>query len=234
MVILAGGSGTRIQEITKGKPKLLAPVNGKPFIELKLKSLEFQGVSEVLFLLGHGAQQITDYLKIRENHLENNIRLSFVLDRCRDQGTGKALVQALDLLPSRFTLTYGDNLLNFPLAALWKTKNTTMVVTSDVGAESNKNIWTNKKNIVKYDKNQSQLFGDYMDYGYLRFKKSDLLGLDRAEQFKDLGEIIQALANKKRIEFLETSEKWFEIGTPEALRATERHITSGNVLGISP
>ncbi|SVD37784.1 uncharacterized protein METZ01_LOCUS390638, partial [marine metagenome] len=32
VVILAGGFGTRLAEVLDGKPKLLAPIDGKPYL----------------------------------------------------------------------------------------------------------------------------------------------------------------------------------------------------------
>ena len=40
VIILVGGFGTRLEPISKGRPKALMPVNGKPFLNTILKSLE--------------------------------------------------------------------------------------------------------------------------------------------------------------------------------------------------
>ena len=43
-VILSGGLGTRLQPVLKDKPKCLAPINGKPFIDILLDNCIEQGL----------------------------------------------------------------------------------------------------------------------------------------------------------------------------------------------
>ena len=46
-VIICGGRGKRLMPITKNIPKILAPVNGKPFIFYILEQLYKQGIKEI-------------------------------------------------------------------------------------------------------------------------------------------------------------------------------------------
>lgn len=52
-VILAGGRGTRMQPITKDRPKPMVPVLGRPFLEYQIEQLREQGFERVLILLGY-------------------------------------------------------------------------------------------------------------------------------------------------------------------------------------
>ena len=61
VVILAGGFGTRVAEKLDGKPKLLAPIGGKPYLEFVLKWLVSFGARRIILALGHLAQEIEDY-----------------------------------------------------------------------------------------------------------------------------------------------------------------------------
>ena len=40
IVILAGGKGTRVKEVLKDTPKIMAPIEGKPFLEWLLAWIE--------------------------------------------------------------------------------------------------------------------------------------------------------------------------------------------------
>ena len=54
VVVLAGGLGTRLLEVTGDlMPKVLVPVDGRPFIDYKLRGLARLGVGEVVLLVGH-------------------------------------------------------------------------------------------------------------------------------------------------------------------------------------
>src|SRR5580692_6287551 len=56
--ILAGGLGTRLRSVVADRPKVLADVAGRPFLARLLDQLARSGVSEVVLLLGFGADQV--------------------------------------------------------------------------------------------------------------------------------------------------------------------------------
>ncbi len=58
VVILAGGLGTRLAGVLKGAPKILAPVDGAPYIGFLLDWLKRVGVRHTVFCLGHLAGQV--------------------------------------------------------------------------------------------------------------------------------------------------------------------------------
>ena len=61
--MLAGGPRDAGRGLTGGTlPKALLPVAGRPFIDHKLAELARLGVERVVLLLGHGADQIVDYV----------------------------------------------------------------------------------------------------------------------------------------------------------------------------
>src|SRR3989304_3199844 len=57
-VILAGGLGTRLGDLTESLPKPMVDVHGKPFLEYELALLRERGVSDVVLCLGHLAEGI--------------------------------------------------------------------------------------------------------------------------------------------------------------------------------
>jgi NDP-sugar pyrophosphorylase family protein len=61
-VILAGGEGTRLLPHTKVLPKPLMPVGETPIIEVLVRQLVRDGVSEIILALGHGARLIKLFL----------------------------------------------------------------------------------------------------------------------------------------------------------------------------
>ncbi len=65
-VILAAGRGTRLDTITRNKPKCLVHVNGKALLDRQIKALlSSEDITRVIVLCGYRAQQI-------KNHLANN------------------------------------------------------------------------------------------------------------------------------------------------------------------
>ena len=57
-IILCGGQGTRLQAICPDRPKVLAPVAGRPFIEWQVDWLRRGGVTAIHLAAGHLGEQI--------------------------------------------------------------------------------------------------------------------------------------------------------------------------------
>jgi D-glycero-alpha-D-manno-heptose 1-phosphate guanylyltransferase len=58
--ILAGGLGTRLRSVVSDRPKVLAPVRGKPFLAHLLDQLLEAGVGRVVLLTGYRGEQIQE------------------------------------------------------------------------------------------------------------------------------------------------------------------------------
>src|SRR5438552_3578885 len=57
-VVLVGGLGTRVRHLLQGRPKPLAPVAGRPFLEWVLRYLREQGLERVVLAAGYAADQV--------------------------------------------------------------------------------------------------------------------------------------------------------------------------------
>ena len=60
-LVLAGGLGTRLRQVVPGLPKPMAPVAGKPFLEILLNFLALKGFDRVLISIGFMADSISGY-----------------------------------------------------------------------------------------------------------------------------------------------------------------------------
>jgi D-glycero-alpha-D-manno-heptose 1-phosphate guanylyltransferase len=61
-VILAGGQGTRIRDLTKDKiSKVMLPVNGKPFLYYIINYLKGEGIKDIVLCVGHKKNSIKEY-----------------------------------------------------------------------------------------------------------------------------------------------------------------------------
>jgi histidinol-phosphate phosphatase family protein len=113
-VILAGGKGTRLAERLSGMPKALIKVAGIPLLERLIRYLVGFGVTDIVLLVNHGAEQIATFVA-GLGDLGARIRL---LDDGKPRGTAGAVLSALDLLADRFIVIYGDTLINVDLMRL--------------------------------------------------------------------------------------------------------------------
>lgn len=64
-IVLAGGFGTRLRQVVADVPKPMAPIAGRPFLEILLKSLSQKGFSRVVLSLGFMAEKISDHFGTR-------------------------------------------------------------------------------------------------------------------------------------------------------------------------
>lgn len=60
-IILAGGFGTRLKSVVADVPKPMAPINGKPFLEILLSDLAKKGFTKAILSVGYMSEKIVGY-----------------------------------------------------------------------------------------------------------------------------------------------------------------------------
>lgn len=115
-VILCGGIGSRLGELTKSTPKPLLPVAGRPFLSFLLDRLREEQLDRFLLLAAFESDQIkrfaADYMA---QHPGVTIEVAVEPGRV---GTGGAIWYAREALDDYFYLLNGDSWLNAPLRDL--------------------------------------------------------------------------------------------------------------------
>ena len=62
-ILLAGGMGTRLQSVVSDRPKPMALVEGKPFMEYVLHQLSDHGIQDIIFAVGYKGSMVEEYFK---------------------------------------------------------------------------------------------------------------------------------------------------------------------------
>lgn len=91
IIILSGGLGTRLNGILKNIPKVMAPINNKPFLEYIFDDINNQGIERVILATGYKKEYIRDYFG--DNYKNISIEYS---EEESPLGTGGAIKKALD------------------------------------------------------------------------------------------------------------------------------------------
>jgi D-glycero-alpha-D-manno-heptose 1-phosphate guanylyltransferase len=113
-IILAGGFGTRLREVVPDLPKPMAPVAGRPFLEILLAQLLKSGFSHAVLALGYRAEVIQDHF----GQAFGNLALSSVVEST-PLGTGGATRLAMEKCRSDHTFIFnGDTFLDLDVAAV--------------------------------------------------------------------------------------------------------------------
>jgi glucose-1-phosphate thymidylyltransferase len=115
-VVLAGGKGTRLGELTKVTNKHLLPVGPYPMVYYPLKKLAGGGIQEILLV--SGTEHMGDFVELLGSGREHNCNLTY---RVQDEAGG--IAQALGLASlfctgSRCAVILGDNIFRDPLGPL--------------------------------------------------------------------------------------------------------------------
>ncbi len=113
--ILAGGLGTRLRSRIADRPKVLAPVHGRPYLAYLLEQLAGAGVGTVVLLTGYLGDQVRSTFGDRYAGL----RLVYSCEPS-PRGTAGALRLALPSLPSStILLLNGDSYCAVSLLDFW-------------------------------------------------------------------------------------------------------------------
>ncbi|MFO0938136.1 MAG: sugar phosphate nucleotidyltransferase [Gemmataceae bacterium] len=121
-VILAGGKGTRMGELTKVTNKHLLPVGAWPMVYHPLKKLTGAGLQDILLV--SGTEHMGDFVELLGSGKDYGCRLTY---RVQDEAGG--IAQALGLAEhfcsgSRACVLLGDNIFHDPLVPLLEKANT--------------------------------------------------------------------------------------------------------------
>jgi D,D-heptose 1,7-bisphosphate phosphatase len=116
-VILCGGLGTRLGELTARTPKPLLPVAGAPFLDVLVEEALRQGFNDILLLAGHLAEEIQSYARSSAAARRFGATVSVAIEPS-PAGTAGALRYARDRLHDEFILLNGDSWFDVNLRAL--------------------------------------------------------------------------------------------------------------------
>ncbi|MBI4385991.1 MAG: NTP transferase domain-containing protein [Elusimicrobia bacterium] len=225
LVLLAGGLGTRLGGLTASTPKSLVRVAGEPFIFHQLRLLQREKIDRVILCAGHRGEDIRRTIG---DGARFGLRISYCFDGDTLLGTGGALRRALSLLDESFWTLYGDSYLDVPFAPIDRHFSSQkrlglMTVFCNNNRWVPSNILLQDGRIVRYDKAKPTLEMRHIDFGLGLLRREALAPWKDGDGF-DLSELHRRLVAQGELLSFETSQRFYEIGTPEGLRETEAHI----------
>ena len=233
-VVLAGGLGTRLQAVTRGRiPKALVPVLGRPFIDYKLRSLSSMGVERVVLLLGAGGAQVESHVG---DGREFGMKVEYRHDGDHLLGTAGAIKAAIDVLPERFWVTYGDSIGFADLRKIEEITNVqgieaTMTVLRNEGRWDTSNVHVDDGLVTSYRAAPPTGGYRWIDYGLLLLPRNRFELVPVGEPC-DLAVIINGLVASGALLAAEVTQRFWEVGTPESLSATEAHFADHGLLDL--
>ncbi len=130
-IVLAGGFGTRLREVVPNLPKCMAPVAGRPFLEILFASLARKGFRRVVLSLGYMAEKVVTHFG---DHF-SGIELVYEIEPT-PLGTGGALRQTMLRCNADHVFVFnGDTFLDLEVQDVevdWQKHRTPIIVAREV------------------------------------------------------------------------------------------------------
>jgi NDP-sugar pyrophosphorylase family protein len=220
-VILAGGLGTRLRPLTEQTPKPMVEVGGRPFLEYIIEHLAGQGFQQILLLVGHLGEHISDYF-------QDGSRFGVSIRYSRERhplGTGGAIRAAWGHLSEQFLLLYGDSFLPIDYrevcATFRRSSWDALVVTYDNQAaytDVRNNIATDGSDcVVRYEKGISDPDLRCVDAGVLCFRRHVFTELPADTVVSLEQEVFPKLIAARQLGTFQTTQRFYDIGTQARL-----------------
>jgi len=228
IVILAGGMGTRLRDITENLPKSLISIKDKVFLEHQFGFLKLNGIKDIVLCVGHLGEQIK---KMFGNGSAFGVNITYSTED-KLLGTAGALKNAEPLLDDIFFTIYGDSylFLNFTEVKQFFELNNRLA------------LMTVYKNHNFYDRSNTEIEGSlvkqysksdltpnmiFIDYGANIFRKQ-VLSIIPENQYYPLEVVFAKLIEKKELLAYEVKERFYEIGSINGIKEFTNYIRSHN------
>ena len=237
-VILAGGKGTRLKEVSGNLPKSMVSVLDKPLLQHLIEQCVEYGITDIKLLISYKKEVIEDYFGDGDQY---GATIQYISEDT-PRGTAGALIDALPELDDQFLVAYGDTFFDIDLSAFWEFHQDQA---GDASIFLHPNDHPYDSDLVEVDSSfQVQRIHPYphdaqwrqnlVNAAVYMFNKKALKGvdfvIDRPDIAKDLFQLM--LKSEKKLYGYISTEYIKDMGTPERLFKVEKDINSGKVKSL--
>jgi len=231
VVILAGGLGSRLRSKVSDRSKVLAEVNGRPFIYYLLDQLCDTGFNRVILCTGYMAEELEDYLGTRYR----NINIDYSREKT-PLGTGGAVRNAEKILKNNSIIVMnGDSFVDIDLMKFvgWhkvKKANWSLVVGQVDSGKRYGNVKLGKKDeIIEFSEKREIGFDrtSYINFGIYFTHRLVIQTMPDMMKFSLETDYFPNYVPNNVFAY-KTDNQFIDIGTPESL-SDAQHMFSSSV-----
>ena len=226
VLILAGGKGTRLRGVVSDRPKVLAPVDGHPWLSYLLRQIEIAGVRKVTLCTGYMADQVEQAFGSHFGELEIQYSVE-----SSPLGTAGAIRQALSLCehPNILVLN-GDSYCEFELARLYafhaarKAKATIVVSHVQDASRFGQVKAESDGKITGFLEKQENLEAGWINAGVYLLSRELIEAIPSEREFSIEKECFPNWIGESFYAYPSDSEKFLDIGIPESFAAAQSFV----------
>jgi D-glycero-D-manno-heptose 1,7-bisphosphate phosphatase len=229
-VILVGGKGTRLGEITRTVPKPMLPIADRPFLDYLLEMIARHGYEDILLLagyLGEAVEAAYDGRRIGEATVR-------VLRETVPLGTAGALTVSRHALDPRFLMMNGDAFFDINLRALEQASRqsgamATLALRPVPDATRYGRVIEEQGKIVAFLEKDVKNPGPGIINGGIYVLRREVLDLIRALPCSLEQDVFPVLVERGEIRGLKFDGYFLDIGLPETLEQGRRELPNTRV-----
>lgn len=218
-VILAGGQGTRLQPVISDRPKVLALVNGRPFLHYLLGQVRSHGVGRVILALGYLSHKVEAYL---QHETWEGLEIVSAVEPS-PLGTGGALRALLPLIRSPVVLVLnGDSFTQIDLCRFLefhrsRSARSSIALTHSTEVDRYGLVETDEDGLVTsfMEKPPPMTFGGYVNAGLYLMEQAAIRDISQ-EPPVSLEREVFPLWIRRGLYAMKGSFPFIDIGTPES------------------
>jgi NDP-sugar pyrophosphorylase family protein len=228
VVILCGGLGTRLKKVVSDRPKAMAEINNRPFLDLLINHIAKFGFHRFILCTGYKADNIVYYYANKKNAFAIEIS-----NETKPLGTGGALKNAERLIKSDpFLVLNGDSFCDADLSGFlqfhFRNKSILSIIVAKTG--NTRDYGTIRMDaggrIVQFSEKTNQGKTAFINAGIYLFSEKALSLISAGMEFSLEYDLFPTLTGKAFYGYMSESEV-LDIGTPGRYEKAKRLLAKG-------
>jgi NDP-sugar pyrophosphorylase family protein len=236
VLVLAGGLGTRLRGVLPDRPKILAPVLGKPFLEYLIRWLALQGCRRLILSLGYRAEDVLLWL---ESFDLPSVEIQTVVEP-EPMGTGGAIAFAARAIASDPVLVLnGDTVVDADLNAFLLahsrvgTKASILCAAVDNAGRYGAIEIDDHDRVARFVEKSEEIVGSHwINAGFYLFNRDLVCEIERRLRKGSLERDILERMPAGSIGACRTKGCFLDIGTPETLAQASQVLSRMSDAGV--
>lgn len=215
VVIMAGGLGSRLGELTKDVPKPMLQIKGKPILEYIVESFKNQGFNKFIFCVNYKREIIENYFK---DGLEFGVHIEYIYENERLGTAGALSLIENNKIKSPFFVINGDvitsldyqNILDFYLDS----KSDALMCTKEMSYTNPyaEVFFDDEMNLLSLKEKPTTLFDINLGIYVLNEKIRNILPLGQYYDMPNL--FLKAKEENFCVKVFRANDDWIDIGMP--------------------